>query len=83
MRRGGREFFVARDPLAARIPPQSPVTSRYRRTGRRRLMPLLRMLKTMWDSEDGVCDFLFTFSGCRVCSYFYHSKEFNECMYQD
>ena len=31
MRRGGREFFVARDPLAARIPPQSPVTSRYRR----------------------------------------------------
>ena len=47
MRRGGREFFATRDRFAARIPPQSPVTSHYHRTGRRMLMSLLGVVKTI------------------------------------
>ena len=34
VRRGGREFFLTRNRCTARIPPQSPVTLHYHRTGR-------------------------------------------------
>ena len=34
VRHGGREFFEVRNRCTARIPPQSPVTSHYHRSGR-------------------------------------------------